>query len=189
MTRLLWLDLETTGLDPLKDLILEIGFVVTEGLDRIMDSESIVIDHGAVHLHPDVLNMHLENGLLQDIGKRGVTPAEAHVQATRFIDGWFPNHDEPIIVGGSGIDRFDLPFIRAAAWPLSSMSDGFHYGTLDTSGLKRLAKMAGHDIAGRGGATHRAVEDATDSFKLARTFARMLEVVGSPFPTALQVEP
>ena len=52
-----------------------------------------------------------------------------------------------------------------------------YYGTLDTSGLKRLAKMAGHDIAGRGGATHRAVEDATDSFHLAQTFAKLLQPV------------
>ena len=174
MKHLLWLDLETTGLDKDNDLILEIGLVVTEGLDRVMDEESIVIDHGAVHLHPDVLNMHLENGLLQDIGKRGVTPAEAYAKAIQFLDGWFPNHDEPIIVGGSGIDRFDIPFIQAAAWPLSSLTDRFYYGTLDTSGLKRIAKMAGHDIAGRGGATHRAVEDATDSFHLARTFAGIL---------------
>jgi len=174
VSNILWLDLETTGLDPEKDLILEIGLVATEGLDRILDSTSIVIDHGAVHMPPEVLNLHLENGLLQDIGKRGVTPAEAYVQATRFLDGWFPNHDEPIIVGGSGIDRFDIPFIQAAAWPLSGISDSFYYGTLDTSGLKRIAKMAGHDIAGRGGATHRAVEDATDSFHLARTFAGIL---------------
>lgn len=172
MKHLLWLDLETTGLDKDNDLILEIGLVVTEGLDRVMDEESIVIDHGAVHLHPDVLNMHLENGLLQDIGKRGVTPAEAYVQATRFIDGWFPNHDEPIIVGGSGIDRFDIPFIQAAAWPLSGISDRFYYGTLDTSGLKRILKTAGITLEARGGATHRAVADAEDSFRLAQALVK-----------------
>ena len=172
MKHLLWLDLETTGLDKDNDLILEIGLVVTEGLDRVMDEESIVIDHGVVLLHPDVLNMHLENGLLQDIGKRGVTPAEAYVQATRFIDGWFPNHDEPIIVGGSGIDRFDIPFIQAAAWPLSGISDRFYYGTLDTSGLKRILKTAGITLEARGGATHRAVADAEDSFRLAQALVK-----------------
>ena len=176
MKHLLWLDLETTGLNPEHDLILEIGFVVTEGLDRIMDSESIVIDHGAIHMPPEVLNLHLGNGLLQDIGKRGVKPGEAHVHAIRFLDSWFPG-DDPIVVGGSGIDRFDIPFLKAAGFPLDALPDRFYYGTLDTSGLKRLAKMAGHDIAGRGGATHRAVEDATDSFHLAQTFAKLLQPV------------
>ena len=76
MKHLLWLDLETTGLNPEKDLILEIGLVATEGLDRILDSTSIVIDHGAVHLTPTVLDMHLDNGLLKDIGTRGVKVPE-----------------------------------------------------------------------------------------------------------------
>lgn len=174
MTRLLWLDLETTGLNPERDLILEIGLVVTEGLDNIIDSTSIVIDHGAVHMPPEVLNMHLGNGLLQDIGTRGLTAYEAYADAVGVLDSWLPG-DKPIIVGGSGIDRFDLPFLRAAAEPLCWLPERFYYGTLDTSGLKRLAKLAGHDIAGRGGATHRAVEDATDSFHLAQRFAAMLD--------------
>lgn len=176
MSNILWLDLETTGLNPEKDLILEIGLVVTEGLDRILDTTSIVIDHGAIHMPPEVLNMHLESGLLQDIGKRGVTASEAYVAAVRFLDARFMA-DDPIVVGGSGIDRFDIPFIKAAAFPLDGIADRFYYGTLDTSGLKRIAKMAGHDIAGRGGATHRAVEDATDSFHLAQTFAKLLQPV------------
>lgn len=181
MKHLLWLDLETTGLNPERDLILEIGFVVTEGLDRIMDSESIVLDHGAIHMPPEVLDLHLGNGLLQDIGKRGVKPGEAYVQAIRFLGGWFPNDDEPIIVGGSGIDRFDIPFLKAAGFPLDALPDRFYYGTLDTSGLKRLARMAGAtDLEGRGGATHRAVEDATDSFHLAQRFAAIVKPMSMP---------
>lgn len=180
MTRLLWLDLETTGLNPERDLILEIGLVVTEGLDNILDSTSIVIDHGAIgadvtRTSPEALNLHLDNGLLQDIGIRGVKPAEVYVEVIQFLNEWWPEHDQDITVGGSGIDRFDLPFLRAAAEPLSYIPGCFYYGTLDTSGLKRIAKLAGHDIAGRGGATHRAVEDATDSFHLAQRFAAMLD--------------
>lgn len=178
MKHLLWLDLETTGLNPEHDLILEIGFVVTEGLDRILDSTSIVIDHGAIHMPPEVLDLHLGNGLLQDIGKRGVKPAEAFVEVMRFFNTWWPNSDSDIIVGGSGIDRFDIPFLKAAGFPIDALPDRFYYGTLDTSGLKRIAKMAGAtDLEGRGGATHRAVEDATDSFHLAQTFAKLLQPV------------
>lgn len=178
MKHLLWLDLETTGLNPERDLILEIGLVVTRGLEEIVASESIVIDHGAIHMPPEVLNLHLGNGLLQDIGKRGVKPDMAYDETIRFLNRWWPESCcADIIVGGSGIDRFDIPFLRAAAEPLSYIPGYFYYGTLDTSGLKRLAKMAGRDIAGRGGATHRAVEDATDSFHLAQTFTKLLQPV------------
>lgn len=177
MKHLLWLDLETTGLNPDKDLILEIGLVATEGLDRILDSTSIVIDHGAVHLTPAVLNLHLDNGLLKDVGTRGVKVPEAYAQAIAFLDTWFGSDAESYVVGGSGIDRFDIPFLKAAPEPLCWLPESFYYGTLDTSGLKRIAKLAGHDIAGRGGTTHRAVEDATDSFHLAQTFAKLLQPV------------
>lgn len=178
MKHLLWLDLETTGLNPEHDLILEIGLVVTRGLEEIAASTSIVIDHGAIHMPPEVLDLHLGNGLLQDIGKRGVKPAEAYVEVIQFLNDWWPNSDSDIIVGGSGIDRFDIPFLRAAAEPLSYIPGYFYYGTLDTSGLKRLARMAGAtDLEGRGGATHRAVEDATDSFHLAQRFASLVAPV------------
>jgi oligoribonuclease len=187
MTNLLWLDLETTGLDPERDLILEIGLVLSEGLDRILDSASIVIDHGAIHMPPEVLDLHLDNGLLQDIGKRGVTPSEAYVQVMRYLNDWFPHRHTDIVVGGSGIDRFDIPFLKAADYPLNTIPSYFHYGTLDTSGLKRIAKLAGYNnIAGRGGATHRAIEDATDSFHLAQRFSTLLERYTGGFPKALE---
>ena len=177
MTNLLWLDLETTGLNPERDLILEIGLVVTEGLDRILDSTSIVIDHGAIHMPPEVLNMHLENGLLQNIGRRGIAPAQAYSQTLDFLNRFWPGLPGGIVVGGSGIDRFDIPFLKAAAY-LSVLPELFYYGTLDTSGLKRLARMAGAvDLEGRGGATHRAVADAEDSFLLAQRFATLVKPV------------
>lgn len=172
MTNLLWLDLETTGLDPERDLILEIGLVLSEGLDRILDSASIVIDHGAIHMPPEVLDLHLDNGLLQDIGKRGVTPSEAYVQVMRYLNDWFPHRHTDIVVGGSGIDRFDIPFLKAAAEPLSYIPGYFYYGTLDTSGAKRILKTAGITLEQRGGATHRAVADAEDSFRLAQALVK-----------------
>lgn len=186
MSNILWLDLETTGLNPEKDLILEIGLVATEGLDRILDSTSIVIDHGAVHLTPTVLGMHLDNGLLKDIGTRGVKVPEAYAQAITFLDTWFGSDAESYTVGGSGIDRFDIPFLKAAPEPLCWLPESFYYGTLDTSGLKRILKTAGITLEARGGATHRAVADAEDSFRLAQALvkraARPVELRGEVTP-------
>ena len=186
-SNLLWLDLETTGLNPEHDLILEIGLVVTRGLEEIAASTSIVIDHGAVHMPPEVLDLHLENGLLQDIGKRGVTPHEAYTKTLHFLNAWWPSfEDGEIIVGGSGIDRFDIPFLRAAGEPLSYIPSYFYYGTHDTSGLKRILKTAGITLEARGGATHRAVADAEDSFRLAQALvkraARPVELRGEVTP-------
>lgn len=175
-TNILWLDLETTGLDPERDLILELGLVITDGLERILDEESIVIDRGAVALPTDVLNMHLDSGLMLDIALRGVTVPEAARKAHAVLSNWWPTAPGTIVVGGSGIDRFDIPFLRRCEH-LYGIAERFNYGTLDTSGIKRISRLAGRELqAGQNGATHRAVDDARDSFYMAQRLASLLEV-------------
>ena len=69
--RLLWCDIETTGLDPVNDSILEIALVVTEDL-QVIDELSIVIKQPDIpylrnKCNDYVLNMHTENSLWKDL--------------------------------------------------------------------------------------------------------------------------
>lgn len=140
----------------------------------ILDEQSFVIDRGAIHLPPELLTMHYESGLLRDIGARGKGPIDTATDIERFLGTWF-RRPTPITVGGSGVDRFDIPFLRADEH-LDQLPERFDYGTLDTSGIKRISRLAGREIhAGRNGGAHRAVADATDSFLMAQRFASLLE--------------
>jgi len=65
-TRILWLDLETTGLDPLKDSILEVGALITDGdFNEVARAEWTLQATGQMLavMHPYVENMHRESGL------------------------------------------------------------------------------------------------------------------------------
>ena len=75
--RIMWLDLETTGLDPETGLILEVAVVVTNRWLKELARESIVIPHSvealeAAGMDDFVRDMHTENGLLDEVtGKDG----------------------------------------------------------------------------------------------------------------------
>jgi len=70
-TRLVWLDLETTGLDPAHGSILEIGIVVTDlelnEIDRRAWILPYVRDSIIASMDDYVLNMHMANGLLKEV--------------------------------------------------------------------------------------------------------------------------
>lgn len=67
----LWLDLETTGLDPETCEILEVGAVITDDRGTILhafDSPLPFNFHPEIHkdlIHPVVIKMHTENGLFE----------------------------------------------------------------------------------------------------------------------------
>lgn len=69
--RLLWIDLETTGISRTEAKILEIGMIVTS-LDAAEEGDRFICpvhpDHVSLYdLDPKVLRMHLDNGLLDTV--------------------------------------------------------------------------------------------------------------------------
>lgn len=69
--KLLWIDLETTGISRTDAKILEIGMIVTN-LDGTEDGDRFILpvrpDHVSLYdLDPKVLRMHLDNGLLDTV--------------------------------------------------------------------------------------------------------------------------
>lgn len=71
---LCWLDLETTGLDPFEDAVLELGMVITTpGLTEVARKAWVfefdivkVLDQDPASIHERVLNMHHENDLWEE---------------------------------------------------------------------------------------------------------------------------
>ena len=166
--RILWLDLETTGLIPFDEDILEIGFVISDGLGDVIDERSFIIKPWLFRpddLEPDVCRMHEESGLLADIETHGVPIDAAIARAQAYLDANFGiDYTQQITVGGSGIDRFDLPFLAEHAPDLHRR---LHFRTLVVSSMLELLRRHGLPIPPVSTA-HRAVADATWALEVAR---------------------
>jgi len=135
---LVWLDLEMTGLDPLKDTILEIATVVT-------DSELKVLAEGpalAVRQSPAVLEgmdpwcveQHGKSGLTERCRLSGVSMEEAQARSLEFVSQWCPEKKVPLCGNTIGQDR------RFLVLYMPRLHDFFHYRSIDVSTVKELVQ-------------------------------------------------
>ena len=81
---LVWMDLEMTGLNPEKDVIVEIATLITDdNLEIIAEGPDLVIHHPDETLtimNDYVKNMHEGSGLLDDIKKSSISLEQAGVE-------------------------------------------------------------------------------------------------------------
>lgn len=174
--KILWLDLETTGVGD-DAQILEIGLAVSEGLDEVVATWSAGVRPAGFNpydLEPEVFSMHLESGLLQRLYHDSSTIERAVDAAMRFIRDNFGISAYDVTVGGSGIDRFDLPLMRRhQIW--GRLPERFHWRTLDVSSTKSLLKRAGIEpVSGNVG--HRALDDAIWAFRVAQQAVQAFDI-------------
>ena len=91
--RLVWIDLEMTGLDPSFDEIVEIACIVTEAdLTELDSGISLVVkpnDEPLAAMDPFVVNMHTESGLITEIPD-GIPLAEAEALVLAYVQSHVP---------------------------------------------------------------------------------------------------
>jgi oligoribonuclease len=152
---LVFLDLETSGLDPNRDMILEVAaYCEVRGVEHRFEA---VIHHGPdilVGMNPFVAEMHAKNGLLDEVlrltGPRRVR-CEVEVDLTDWLDAALPlRPGEPgylrPILAGEGI-HFDHRFLRVH---MPTLFGRFDYPLEDISTLKRALRRAlGRDFVDR----------------------------------------
>jgi oligoribonuclease len=132
--KLLWVDLEMTGLDPEKDRILEIAAIATD-----WNFEEMAVYETVIHQPPKILDtmdewcttQHGASGLTERVHASEVSEVEAEVMVLKFIDTVFKD-DEPVILAGNSIHQ-DRRFIRRY-WP--EFDKRLHYRMLDVSAWK-----------------------------------------------------
>lgn len=154
-TKLLWVDLEMTGLDTSKDVILEIAAEVTDFDFKTLASYEAVIKH-----HDDVLeNMndwsktqHGISGLTERVKTEGRDEKEVIHELIGFIRAQFG--DEPAVLAGNSIHN-DRAFIQHH-WP--EVEGVLHYRMLDVSSFKILMQTK-YGIEFKKKEVHRAFDD------------------------------
>jgi oligoribonuclease len=175
-----WIDLETSALDPAEGYILEIAAVATDAEPPYTEvaHQRWVVRPGVpwpefmAHLqaNPHVFEMHTRSGLVDDLGS-GVRLAEAEAGLVRFCR-YFGNPApgrEPI--AGSS-PHFDLGWLQRHC---PAAARYWSHRTFDVSSLKRFAKDCGMpdptQTESSGGAAHRALADVRHSISVARAVA------------------
>ena len=162
-SRLIWIDLEMTGLDTVNDRIIEIATVVT---DKHLDilAEGPVI---AIHQSESVLNamddwnrrQHASTGLADRVRSSRVAKEEAEQRTLEFLSQWIDKGQSPMCGNSICQDR------RFLAREMPQLERFFHYRNLDVSTLKELARRwAPHVLQGlQKNSTHLALDDIHES--------------------------
>ena len=136
--RMVWIDLEMTGLDPQSDEIVEIAVIVTEAdLTEIDDGLSIVIkpnDAPLAAMDDVVVAMHTASGLIDEI-PQGTTLSDAESRVLEYVTSHVPEPRKAPLAGSSVyVDRMFL------ARYMPDLDAHKHYRLVDVSSLKELTK-------------------------------------------------
>jgi len=172
----LWIDLETTGLDPDNDRIIEVGWLMADHLDQVTDVQSVLITPDKVAwelMQQDlfVQTMHTENDLLKDMESFGsimVDDAEDQI-----LEDLAKYDDQFFILAGSSV-HFDRAFINN--W-MPRLARKLSHRHLDVSTLRMFFDAMGYGFVGEKTrpTMHRALQDIEDSYALYSKYAELIE--------------
>ena len=172
--RLIWIDLEMTGLDTDRDSILEIATVVTDAqLNVLAEGPELAIAHplAALEAMDDWnRNQHRKSGLWQRVLEEGVGMAEAERRTLDFLRQWVGPRASPMC--GNSICQ-DRRFMHRL---MPELERHFHYRNLDVSTLKELARRwAPQALAGfEKESAHTALSDVRDSIAELRHYRQFM---------------
>jgi oligoribonuclease len=163
--RLVWMDLEMTGLDLQRHHIVEIAVLVTDAnLDVLADGLDLVVHQPAevlVEMDDFVRKMHTKSGLLSEIERSSLTLDAAGEQTLEYIKQFVPEPGTAPLCGNSiGVDR------RFLDRYLPDLDRYLHYRSIDVSSVKELCRRWYPEVYKKRPSkaeAHRALDDITES--------------------------
>jgi oligoribonuclease len=143
---MIWVDLETFGLNPQSDPVVEVGFKITDlDLVTIDDFQIVIWDTPTYDERFEIMKntladqyvykMHQTSGLWEDCQRIGASPDVATEKINTFLEGHgIRGGEEPLC--GSSV-HFDRDMLGAQ---FPSVFERFHYRIIDNSVLKGLCQ-------------------------------------------------
>ncbi len=137
--RLIWIDLEMTGLDCQADSIIEIATIVTDANLEVIAEGPVM----AIHQPDPVLDgmdewntrQHTRSGLVERVRTSGASVADAEQATLAFLGDLVEPNSSPMCGNSICQDR------RFMAREMPALEAFFHYRNLDVSSLKILAGL------------------------------------------------
>jgi len=160
--RLVWIDLEMTGLDYQNDVILEIATIVTDGnLNIIATGPNLIIhqpDQTLNKMNNWCMELHNKTGLFQACQQSSVTIEQAEAETLAFLEQHCQKGTAPLCGNTVWFDKLflkkDMPLIY----------DFLHYRIVDVTTLKvTLNLWSKNMISFKKQNVHRALDDIKES--------------------------
>lgn len=162
---LIWIDLEMTGLNPIKDRILEIATIVTDTNLNVLEEGPVF----AIHQPDDLLGQmdewntshHNNSGLVRRVKDSVITEEKAEAATLEFLKRHVPEGASPMCGNSVWQDR------RFLSRYMPQLELYFHYRLIDVSTLKELAQRWAPEIYGglQKEARHLALDDVRESIE------------------------
>lgn len=168
-----FVDIETTGLSPKRDRILEVGIAITTDDLEIKHTNSKLVRVSPTVLNtldPYVQKMHTKSGLLDELLNSESAFRMSEEQLDWFLRGWLESTMQEFYevepgtqpMCGSSV-HFDRAFLQAH---MPRLEDWFSYRNIDVSCIKELALRWNSEVAAgipKPARRHRALSDIADT--------------------------
>ncbi|KAA8826973.1 oligoribonuclease [Bifidobacterium myosotis] len=137
-TLLLWVDTETTGLDPRRDPILEVGMIATDADLNPLDDGFHTVVHWEGEPSDFIRGMHGPNGLLAECSHPSAPGMFAAALSARdYVEAHLDGDAHRLLPAGSTV-RFDRDMLDS--W-MPGVLDGCSHRSLDVSALYEAIRM------------------------------------------------
>jgi len=178
-----------TGLDLVKDKLIEVAVIVTDSELNVLDPGlDLIIGAGDADLdgmNEIVQEMHRTSGLTEEVRASTLTVAEAEQQVLAYIKRWVPERRTAPLCGNSiGTDRGFL------ARDMPELDDHLHYRMIDVSSVKELARRWFPRVyfgQPAKGLAHRALADIIESVRELAYYRRTV-FVDAPGPSSSEAK-
>lgn len=168
-THLLWLDLETTGLDT-EEYIIEVAATLAPFTSPFATSgpwvDSVIRHRGWGTVAEDVIAMHAKNGLLGESWAAKKSIHEVEEEILKLIP--VSSETKSIVLAGSSV-HFDLGFVRKK---MPKIAVFLHHRTYDVSVLRNFAYSLGMPEDPHEEGPHRARADLSRSIDMGARVVR-----------------
>ena len=162
--RLIWIDLEMTGLNPEENVIIEIATIVTDSdLNIIAEGPNIAIFQPEEELEKMDewnVNHHTANGLIEAVRESDISNATAEIRTLEFLREYCEEGQSLLCGNTIGQDR---RFLRKY---MPTLQEFCQYRSIDVSCVKELAnRWYPKDKGILKSSGHRALDDIKGSIR------------------------